>query len=125
VFFQRGAVAKSTFATPAAHSLSGASGHLYIVRGGTVAGVLQRPLGRCALLKKSDTTDTAFFVDTTGKTRVLEASKGGKAADFALRTTAMDIFTTRHAWRNDWAIGAKSGSITDGVIETVTPKWFW
>ncbi|HWB75748.1 MAG TPA: hypothetical protein VG755_12360 [Nannocystaceae bacterium] len=124
-FIQRGHATKTTFAAPVAHTIGSASGHLYIVHNATVAAVLQRPLNRCALLGKSDTTDSAFFVDTTGKTRVLEAPAGSKPAAFTVRTSAIDIRATRHAFRNDWEVQAKTGSITDGVVETVTPKWFW
>ncbi len=124
-FLSRKQAVKGAFAMPVAHTVGGASGHLYIVKNAKIVAVLAKPLGRCALLSKSDDTDTGLFVDTSGKTQVLEAGKGGKPADFTVRTTAIDIHGARHAWRNDWAILAKTGTITNGVLETVTPKWFW
>lgn len=125
-FFKRQDVDKKTFVAPVAHTIGSASGHLYIVRGAKVFAVMKKPLGRCAMLAPVDDRDLAFFVDATGKMRALEAAKGAKAAAFVVTTTAIPIHDAHYLWRNEWRLpAAAASSITDGVLETVTPKWFW
>jgi len=114
-----------TFAAPVAHTIGKTSGQLYIVRGATLQIVVQRPLGRCALLQPDANLDSALFVDTGGNTSLLEAPTGSKAGVFAVRTAAIPVHPATHKWRNDWTVGAKASDITDGGLESVTARWYW
>ncbi|MBN2195983.1 MAG: hypothetical protein JW751_24410, partial [Polyangiaceae bacterium] len=124
----RSSVPANLYQRPVAHTLGGASGHLYLVRDAVPVSILERTNGHWLFLRRSAAgaqRDAALFVDTNGTTRILEAPHGGSPADFAVTTTAIPRYRVRYTWQNSWTVEGTTGSVTDGVLESVTPAGFW
>lgn len=117
----------TVYSRPIPDVLSGVQGHRYVIRGRTIAQVQHRGPATVVMMigTPARDRDSAIFVGVDGRSIWLESP--ARANQFAVRTAPIEQGDATFYRRSAWTPPASASPvpITDGVIETATPRCYW
>ncbi len=99
-------------------------GHLYVAPLGKADHVQDRDADRILVLEPAKDEDTGVFVGKNGASTLLKSPAGKNT--FTTNTEAVRIFQMNFQGGNSWSFSTNPPTaVTNGVLQTVTPGWFW
>lgn len=115
----------NVYGEPLVHQVNGVNGHLYPIHNAHASQVaLNGPSIILAIqAATSGQTKHVVFVGEDGQTLLME-DKGGN--QFAVSQDALPKFRWTFKGRSSWGEPTtQEGTVQNGVLEKVTPRWFW
>lgn len=113
-----------TYVDAAPLTLNGVTGHLYIAPLAKPDHVEDRDADRILILVSDANVDTGVFVGQDGVSILLKSPTGKHS--FTMNTDLIGIFQMNFQGGNSWNFSVNPPTtVTQGVIQAVTPGWFW
>jgi hypothetical protein len=113
-----------TYPTPEAKTFESNAGHLYIAPGATPVRFEERENDHVLILENKDHEDCGVFVRPDGSAILMQ--KLGPRGSWAVNLTSLAVVRMRFAGGAEWtADGTARPPITTGLLERVTPAWYW
>lgn len=114
---------RGTYADPVAHTSGGVNGHLYPALLTHPDHVEERANDRVLVLAQDRAVHTGVFVGTDGRALLMRRQGNGP---WALNTDPIPVVRMQFAGGPNWTPDpAARPPLSAGVLEAVTPRWYW